>query len=44
MDSAGMMYITKFMTISSGIQVILRILSEQFERLCSVGITVGRDL
>jgi hypothetical protein len=45
MVSGGMKYsyIPSFMTISSGIQVILRVLPQQFERL-SVGITDERDL
>jgi hypothetical protein len=34
--SGGMIYIWRFITISSGIQ-ILRILSQQFERICDIG-------
>jgi hypothetical protein len=33
MTSDGMIYIPSFVTIGSGIQVILRLLPEQFERL-----------
>jgi hypothetical protein len=33
MVSGGIMYIPSFMTIGSGIQVILRVLPQQFERL-----------
>jgi hypothetical protein len=35
MASGGMIYVPSFMTISSGIQIILRILPQQFERLQS---------
>jgi hypothetical protein len=43
MGSGGMIYIPSFMTIGSGIQVILRLLPRQL-RGCNVGITNGRDL
>jgi hypothetical protein len=33
MSLGGMIYIPSFMTISSGIQVILRLLPQRFERL-----------
>jgi hypothetical protein len=33
MASGGMLYIRRFVIISSGIQVILRLLPQQFERL-----------
>jgi hypothetical protein len=33
MASGGMIYIPSLMTIGSGIHVILRVLSQQFERL-----------
>jgi hypothetical protein len=33
MDSGGMIYIPSFLTIGSGIQVILRLLPQRFERL-----------
>jgi hypothetical protein len=33
MASGSMIYIPSFMTIGSGIQVILRLLRQQFERL-----------
>jgi hypothetical protein len=43
MASGGMMYIPSFITISSGAQVILRLLPQQFERQ-NVSITNGKDL
>jgi hypothetical protein len=33
MDSGGKIYIPSFMTIGSGIRVILKVLPQQFERL-----------
>jgi hypothetical protein len=33
MSSGGMIRVPSFMTVSSGIQVIFRVLHEQFERL-----------
>jgi hypothetical protein len=43
MVSGGLIHIQSFMTIGSGIQVILRILPQQLERL-SDGITDETDL
>jgi hypothetical protein len=39
-----MIYIPSLIIFSSGIQAVLRILPQQFERLYSVGITDERDL
>jgi hypothetical protein len=44
MASDGMIHIPSFMTIISGIRVILRALTLPFERLYSVGITDERHL
>jgi hypothetical protein len=33
MASVGMIYVPSFMTIGSGMRVILRVLPQQFERL-----------
>jgi hypothetical protein len=41
--SDGMIHIPRFMKIGSGIQVILRLLPQQFERL-QCWYTDGRDL
>jgi hypothetical protein len=43
MASGGMIYIPSFVTICSGIQVMLRLLPQQFKS-CSVGIIDEREL